>query len=116
MLGGLRRLVGPLWTPMEQRSAVLDPSLAYPDIDAQLYAKQHARTGTLTPTIKEALGIPAVNRAVTMLSTTAGSLDLNAYRAEQRIEPDPALMKRPCKSRTPGQFTRDTVFYHGQPW
>jgi HK97 family phage portal protein len=93
---------------VEERGAA-DPSESYPDIDAQLYARQRAQVGGLTPTVREAMGIPAVNRAVTMLATTAGSLDLNAYRGGSRIEPDPPLIRRPCRTMRAGQFTRDTV-------
>jgi HK97 family phage portal protein len=100
---------------LEQRAAqleerALDPGISYPDIDAQLFARQN-RSGAIVPTIREALGIPAATRAVTLLSTTAGSLDLNAYRNGVRLEPDPPLVARPCKAWTPGRFTRDSVFY-----
>lgn len=96
---------------LEERTAT-DPAAAYPDIDAQLYARQRSSGGyAITPTVREAMGIPAVNRAVTMLATTAGSLDLNAYRAGERITPDPPLVARPTRGLPPGRFTRDSVFY-----
>lgn len=95
----------------ELQERTLDPGINYPDIDAQLFARQNRASGSVTPTIREAMGIPAVTRAVTMLSTTAGSLDLNAYRGPIRILPDPPLVKRPCRTWTPGRFTRDSVFY-----
>jgi len=96
---------------LEERA--LDPSASYPDIDAALYARFRSTgaAGQLAPTVKEALGIPAVNRAVTMLSTIAATLDLNAYRAGDRIQPDPPLVARPTKGIPPGRFTRDSVFY-----
>jgi HK97 family phage portal protein len=96
---------------LQERSAALDPSGDYPDIDAQLYERQRASAGQLLPSIREALGIPAVNRAVTMLSTIAATLDLDAFRAGELIDPDPQLVQRPCKAMTPGRFTRDSVFY-----
>lgn len=95
----------------ERSAAALDPSLSYPDIDAQLYARQKAKTGALTPTVREALGIPAVNRAVTMLATVAATLNLNAYRGNVQVEPEPQLTKRPYKAWPAGRFTRDSVFY-----
>lgn len=94
---------------LEERT--LDPSASYPDIDAALFARQRGLTNGIAPTVREALGIPAVNRAVTMLATTAGSLDLNAYRAGERLIPDPPLIARPTKGAPPGRFTRDSVFY-----
>ncbi|MGV1029619.1 MAG: phage portal protein [Dermatophilaceae bacterium] len=94
---------------LEQRT--LDPSGDYPDIDAQLWARQRQQSASLAPTIREALGIPAVNRAVTMLSTIAATLDLDAFRNDVLIDPEPQLVKRPCKAMTPGRFTRDSVFY-----
>ena len=96
---------------LEERA--LDPAASYPDIDAQLYARQRSAGNgyAITPTITEALGIPAVNRAVTMLATVAATLDLNAYRGGSRIVPDPPLIARPTKGQPPGRFTRDSVFY-----
>lgn len=89
----------------------LDASADYPDIDTQLFARQRAQTASLTPTIREALGIPAVNRAVTMLATIGATLDLNAYRKGERLEPEPQLTQRPCRTMTPGRFTRDSIFH-----
>ena len=96
---------------LQERSAQLDPSTDYPDIDAQLFMRQRAQTASLVPTIREALGIPAVNRAVTMLATIGATLDLNAYRAGERLDPEPQLTQRPTRGKTPGWFTRQSIFY-----
>ena len=64
------------------------------------------------PTIKEALGIPAVNRAVTMLATTGGSLDLNAYRGGLRIDPDSRTNRASMSDYDARPLDcRDTIFY-----
>jgi len=41
------------------------------------------------------LSVPAIWRAVTMISDTVGTLPLHAYRDEQRLEPTPRLLERP---------------------
>lgn len=103
-----RYLTEPL-EQMEQR-VDLDPSVAYPDIDAQLFTRQNARTVPYKPTIREAMGIPAVWRAITLLATTAASLNLKEYQNQIEIPASP-FVRRPSRGWTPGAFIRDTVMY-----
>lgn len=109
--GRLQRFVSWLTEPIEQRSHPLDPDIHWPDIDTQLYARQQAHSGTVVKaTIKEAMGIPAIWRAISLLSTVAASLQLKEYRNEVEIPASP-VVRRPQKRWTPGAFTRDTVMY-----
>lgn len=94
-----------------QERTILDPSSYYPDIDTQLYARQQAQSGLVpSTTIREALGIPAIWRAVSLLATVAASLNLKEYLNQNEIDAAP-VVRRPCREWTPGAFTRDSVFY-----
>lgn len=107
----LEKLVTWLTEPLEQRSDLLDPSAYYPDIDEQLYARQRAQAGLVPQiTIREALGIPAVWRAVSMLASITGTLQLKEYRNQTEIEAAP-VVRRPYRGWTPQAFKRDTVHY-----
>lgn len=100
-----------LTEPLEQRSHPLDPDVSWPDIDTQLLSRQRSQGGLLIKaSVKEALGIPAIYRAVSLLSQVASSLQLKEYRNEVEIPAAP-VVRRPQKEWTPGAFTRDTVFY-----
>lgn len=94
---------------MQQR-ADLDPTVAYPDIDAQLFSRQNARTSPYRPSIREAMGIPAVWRAVMLLSSTGASLNLKEYQNQVEIPASP-FVRRPAKGWTPGAFVRDSIMY-----
>jgi phage portal protein BeeE len=101
-----QRLLG-----FEERSHdPLDPDATYPDIDAQLYARQRAHVSSRPQaTIGEALGIPAIFRAVTLLSTVAASLQLKEYVQGREVTPAAPVIRRPQRAWTPGAFTRQTV-------
>jgi HK97 family phage portal protein len=108
---GLRQfLVSGRLNTLEAR-ADLNPDNEYPDIDDQLYRRQRELKGSRPRvTVKEALGVPAVYRAVTLLSTTAASLQLKEYVERAEVEPA-SVVRRPARQWTPGAFTRDTVFH-----
>lgn len=63
-------------------------------------------------TIREALGVPSIFRAVSLISTTTGALSLNAYRDGVLLAPDdrPRVMVRPDPFRKPRTFFRDTAW------
>lgn len=101
-----------LTEPLEQRSAELDPDIWYPTIDEQLYARQQQQAigSSSRLTIKQALGIPAVYRAVSLISSVVGSLDLQEFIGDVEIDAAPVL-KRPAKAWKPSEFKRDTAMY-----
>lgn len=102
-----------LTEPLEQRTEpALDPDIYYPDIDTQLYARQRAQAGTVpNATIRQALGIPAVFRAVTLLATVTATLLLREYVNGREIVPAAPVLRRPQREWTYRDFIRDTVFY-----
>jgi len=94
--------------------------------DEQLAAIRRRRELTMVPwrlaTVEEALGVPAILGAVSLISDTVGSLSMEAYRAGVLLT-DPAqvprLIVRPNPRTTPRVFFRDTAFYlatRGEAW
>lgn len=74
-----------------------------------------------TASTVEAMGVPAVFRAVTLVANTTGVLSLEAFRQEARLSADdtPQIVKRPDPFTTPQVFMRDTVDYLarlGEAW
>lgn len=100
-----------LTEPLEQRtSPELDASAHYPDIDALLFERQRVRTANASiPTVKEALGLPAIYRAVSLLASAAASLNLIEYIGSAIAIVQSTVVRRPSSLWTPGAFFRDTV-------
>ena len=109
MANSLSRFWHYMTEPLEQR-ADLDVSNTYPDIDYQLYQRQNSRTTPYMPTVRDALGVPAIWRAVSLIATTVGALDLKEYQNRTEIEASP-FVRRPSRSWTPGDFFRDMAAY-----
>ncbi|MGE5228142.1 MAG: phage portal protein, partial [Deltaproteobacteria bacterium] len=61
------------------------------------------------PSITEALGVPAIQRAVTLIANTTGSLALVGYRYGAKEE-TPRLVVRPDPYSTPRDFYRDAAY------
>lgn len=92
-------------------------------VDAQL-EELHRRRANLVgtpPSIRDALSVPAIFRAVTLISNTVGSLAMEAYRRGVRMpqEDAPRLIVRPNPFTTPREFYRDTSYAmasRGEAW
>ncbi len=100
----------------------IDSFANYPGLTEQLL-----RVQGLSPrpwraaSIREALGVPAIFRAVALISNTTGSLAVEAYRKGRKLTDDdtPRVIQRPDPFRTPRDFYRDTAFYiatRGEAW
>lgn len=94
---------------LKQR-ADLDIANTYPDIDYQLYQRQNSRTVPWTPTVRDALGVPAIWRAVSLIATTVGSFQLKEYVNQQEVDASP-FVRRPCRAWTPSDLFRDMSSY-----
>jgi HK97 family phage portal protein len=69
--------------------------------------------------VNEALGVPSILSAVSLISGVAGSLSMEGFRAGSLMADAPRLIQRPNPRTTPGVFYRDTAFYHasrGEFW
>lgn len=70
-------------------------------------------------TIEEAIGVPAIFRAVSLISNTVGSLAMEAFRNSVRMPDPPQLLKRPDPFNTQRVFYRDSAYYlatRGECW
>jgi len=59
--------------------------------------------------ITEALGVPAIHRAVTLIASTTGMLSVQAYRDGVLMKEPPQLVSRPDPYETPGAFYGGTA-------
>lgn len=108
-MGFLERFFGVDRRPLETRA--IDSFTEYPGLTEQLLAVQGltARDYAL-PSIREALGVPAIWRAVSLLSNSAAALPMEAFRNGVKLEPPPRLVTRPNPFSTPRAFVRNTVY------
>lgn len=108
--------------PVLTETRAIDSFTDHPGLTEQLLAVQG-----LTPrpwraaSGKEALGVPAIFRAVSLISNTVGSLGVEAYRKGALLsqEDTPVIVQRPDPFRTPRAFWRDTAYYlatRGEAW
>lgn len=81
----LNRLLRPR---TENRSAIVDPYGRVTRTFQDTYAGVDVDTETT-------LSVPAIWRAVTMISDSAGVLPLHAYKGDTQISPTPRLLERP---------------------
>lgn len=111
-VGFLERFIGVRPGPTVLRS---DPFAEYPNLETQLEtitARHDARSTALYPfpTIREALGVPAIFRSVTLLANVAGSLPIQAFRDSVLMDAPPALIRRPDPATSRREFVRQTVW------
>jgi HK97 family phage portal protein len=71
--------------------------------------------------IQDALGVPAIFRAVSLIANTTGQLAVEVWRQGVQLDDDqtPQLVKRPDPYKTPRDFYRDTAFNmatRGEAW
>ena len=99
-------------------------ALEYPDYQTQmndLWRRKLQHTAFREPSIKEAMGVPAIFGAVSLIADTVGSLSLEAYRQGNLLptQETPRIVQRPNPFSTPRNFFRDTAFYlatRGEAW
>jgi HK97 family phage portal protein len=71
--------------------------------------------------VADALSVPAIFRAVTLISNVVGSLSMRAFRAGEELTEDdrPKLIVRPNPFTTPREFFRETAWSmaaYGEAW
>ena len=108
-MGFLRRFFG--LEANELHTRAIDSFTEYPGLTEQLLAVQGLTDRDYRlPSIREALGIPAVWRAVSLLANNAGALTLEAFRNGEKLEPAPKIVARPNPFSTPRAFVRNLVY------
>lgn len=97
--------------PLQERT--VDPFTVAPTLATQFAAirntQAQARPWRL-PSISEALGFPAILRAVTLISNTTGSLAIQGWRDEMPMAETPRIITRPDPFRTPQESYRDMAW------
>ena len=93
----------------------IDSFADYPGLTEQLLAIQGITSATITapPSIREAMAVPAVFRAVSMICNLIGSFTMQAWRNDVLLwNPTqiPRLVSRPGVFGTPRDFWRDTGY------
>jgi len=96
-------------------------SLDYPDLDTQLAALHAQSRPWRASSVTEAIGVPAVFRAVSLIANTTGALSLEALRRGVKLDDTarPRIVVRPNPLTTPREFYRDTAWSmatRGEAW
>jgi HK97 family phage portal protein len=102
----------------------IDPFHEFPDLDTQLLAVQGLSPRPWRAAgLREALGVPSILGAVTLISHTVGSMTMRAMKNEVEVLPEdrPRVIIRPDPNpfRSPGEFYRDTAYNlatRGEAW
>lgn len=94
-----------------QRTFAIDSFVDSPGLTEQLAAVQGIRLDSWSPpSLKEALSVPAVFRAVTLISNTVGMLLMEAFKNGTLLPDQPTIVTRPGIDGTPRDFWRDTAW------
>lgn len=103
----------------------IDSFVDEPQMQTQLellFASRSRTTAAYWPaTVQQALGVPAIFRAVSLISNTVGSLAVSAYRKGVQLPDDqrPSVIVRPNPFETPEQFYSASAWYiatQGKVW
>lgn len=106
--------------PLEERS--IEPFASFEDQLAAIRRAHETARPWRVASVPEALGVPSILSAVSLISNTVGSMSMEAYRQGVRVD-DPAavprIIQRPNPFTTPREFFRDTAYYlatRGESW
>lgn len=108
VLASLRTFMG--IEPLQERSS---PFLDVPSLEQQLAHRMRVQSSARpwrAPSLVEALGVPAIQRAVTLISNTTGSLAAQAYQNGAKMASTPRVVSRPDPFSTPHDFYRDAAY------
>jgi phage portal protein BeeE len=74
-------------------------------IDRIIHAREHPRGGAYyLPTVAQALGVPSIQRAVSLIASTTGMLTMQGFRNGEVMAEPPKLISRPDPDETPYTF------------
>ncbi|MCI6584465.1 MAG: phage portal protein [Mobiluncus sp.] len=86
------------WFPFKRENVVTNPAIVPPAREAYT---------ALSP--RQAMGLEAVYRALSILETAAKQLTIDAWRGKELIDPPPSLVRRPNIGSTQSRFIVETV-------
>lgn len=99
---------------LEVREGTIEPTASQVSPSVGIQPPLYAEHINSTCTVDEALKIGAAFRAVTLLQTMVGQLELAVYRSGKEVKPSdrtfPALIKNPNINDTRSAFVEETVF------
>ena len=82
----------------------------YPSMEQQMAALHKKGPVYKLPSVAQAMGVPSIQRAVTLISNTVGSLPMQAFRNGLVMDPAPQVVMRPNPYRTPRDAYRDMAY------
>jgi HK97 family phage portal protein len=89
----------------------IDSFTDHPGLTEQLAAVQGIRLESWNPpSIREAMAVPAVYRAVTFIANLIGSFTMQAWHNDVLMQTPPRLVSRPGVFGTPRDFWRDSSY------
>ncbi len=84
---------------------------SFPDLDTQMRRLQRRdRPRDRHPSIAQALSVPAIQRAVTIISHTVGSTSMQGWRDGVPMSPTPIILARPDPYQTPYDCYRQMAY------
>jgi HK97 family phage portal protein len=98
---------------MPERMRTIDPFHDFPDLDAQLLAVQGLSPRPWRAAgLREALGVPSILGAVTLITNTVGSLTMRALKNEVEVPPEdrPRVIVRPDPNKRADEFYSQTAY------
>ncbi len=89
----------------------IDSFVDHPGLTEQLLEIQGlSTTSWYPPSIREALAVPAIFRAVTIISNLTGSFSMQAFRNGVLMEDTPRIVSKPSALDDAHDFYRDTAY------
>jgi HK97 family phage portal protein len=106
---------------MQARAAASFTVLPFEDNIRGVFPTRYPQGNWRTPSVREALGVPAILRCVTLIANTAGALSMNAYDDGVKVSAKarPRIVVRPNPLSKPRDFWRDTAYWkalYGESW
>jgi HK97 family phage portal protein len=104
------------------QARTIDSFTDHPGLTEQIAAAfGYARRPWRVAGIKEAIGVPSIHRAVTLIANTMGTLTMEAWRKGRLLPNDdrPRIIVRPNPFTTSRDFFRDTAYAmatRGEAW
>jgi len=108
--------------PHDVNARSIEPFASFESQLAAIRRAQENARPWRAASVAEALGVPAILSAVSLISGTVGTLSLEAWRRGVRLDdPDqiPRIIQRPNPFTTAREFFRDTAYYiatRGESW
>lgn len=97
--------------PDANANRAIDSFTDYPGLTEQLLAVQGITPRPWSaPSIREAMSVPAIFRAVSLISNLVGSFPIEAFRNGDRMTSPPRVVQRPNPFTTPREFFGGTAY------